>query len=215
MDVFPTLSVKRYERVRHEIKSGDILLCSGNSFFSNMIKQATNSTWSHVGFILRLDIIDRIMILESVESIGVRAVPLSSYVRDYNGSGEGYPGRLMIARHHDLKQENIIKLSKFATDLLGYPYSTDSIARIVARIGIGSFGFDQQDPMLPRREFICSEYAHVCFKSVGVHVDYNQMGFIAPADFARCKRVEALNYVEVEEKRLQQAKTTAIEKVTA
>lgn len=211
MKVFPTLSIKSYEELRHEIKSGDILLCSGNSFFSNMIKQATNSIWSHVAFILRLDVIDRIMVLESVESIGVRTVPLSSYVRDYNGTGKGYEGRLMLARHDDLHHSNINKLSKFATDLLGYPYATDEIAKIATRIGMGTFGFNQTEPMPTQREFICSEYAHICFKSVGAHVEYNQMGFIAPADFARCEKVRPLSYIETEEKEIVMIKEPLID----
>lgn len=201
MNVFPTLFIKSYEELRHEIRSGDILLCSGNSFFSNMIKQATNSVWSHVAFILRLDVIDRIMVLESVESIGVRTVPLSSYVRDYNGTGKGYPGKLMLARHQDLHHSNISKLSRFATDLLGYPYATDEIAKIATRIGMGSIGITQMETLQSQREFICSEYAHVCFKSVGAHVEYNQMGFISPADFARCEKVQPLSYIETEEKK--------------
>ena len=89
MEPFPAFEIKEYKNCRNDIKSGDILLCSGDSFFSNMIKQVTHSVWSHVAFILRVDIIDRIMVLESVESIGVRTVPLSSYVSDYNGTVKG------------------------------------------------------------------------------------------------------------------------------
>ncbi|EKD72752.1 MAG: hypothetical protein ACD_45C00597G0002 [uncultured bacterium] len=202
MDEFPNLPSKRYQQLRHEIKSGDILLCSGNATFSNMIKQATKSPWSHVAFILRLDFIDRIIVLESVESIGVRAVPLSSYVFDYNTTGKGYAGRLMLARHRDLKQENIVNLSKIAMDLLGYPYHTEEILRIAARIGMNTIGLNRlaQD-VLPQREFICSEYAHICFKSVGITIDYNSLGFIAPADFARCPHVDALSFVQTEEMR--------------
>ncbi|EKD53982.1 MAG: hypothetical protein ACD_60C00133G0002 [uncultured bacterium] len=196
MDDFPNLPVKRYEQIRNEIQSGDILLCSGNAVFSNLIKQATKSPWSHVAFILRLDLIDRIFVLESVESIGVRAVPLSSYVFDYNATGKGYEGRLMLARHRDLKPENMINLSKTATDLLGYPYHTEEIIRIAARISKHTLGLSDTVEEMPKREFICSEYAYVCFKSVGITIDYNPLGFIAPADFARCAKVDALSFIE-------------------
>ena len=69
MEAFPSLPNKHYRELRHEIRSGDILLCSGHSVFSTLIKKATGSIWSHIGFILRVDAIDRIMVLESVESI--------------------------------------------------------------------------------------------------------------------------------------------------
>lgn len=196
MDSFPNVPIKSYDELRNIIQSGDILLCSGSAFFSSLIQQATQSVWSHVAFILRVDQIDRIMILESVESIGVRAVPLSSYINNYNGTGQSYPGRILLARHRELKQENIINLSKYATDLLGYPYGTEEIARIAARIGMGSIGIPQTTVDQPQREFICSEYAYACFKSVGITIPYNPLGFIAPADFARCAEVFSICFFE-------------------
>jgi hypothetical protein len=198
MAEFPSLPNKRYKELRHEVRSGDLLLCSGNSVFSTLIKKATGSVWSHVGFILRIDSIDRIMVLESVESIGVRTIPLSSYVRDYNASGKGYPGRLMLARHQDVRQANIEKLSRSAVDLLGYPYGTEEIVKIAGRIGLHALGFTDEEQDQKRKEFICSEYAHDCFKSIGVDIPFNPMGFIAPADFVRCDRVKPLYYLETE-----------------
>ena len=90
MDANQKIPLKKYIELRESIRSGDILLCSGNSAISNMIKKATGSSWSHVAFILRLDYIDRILVLECVESIGVRAIPLRNYVCDYNGSGRAF-----------------------------------------------------------------------------------------------------------------------------
>lgn len=199
MDDFPDLPLKRYHQLRQEIKSGDILLCSGNAPFSNMIKSATHSIWSHVAFILRLDAIDRIMVLESVESIGVRVIPLSNYIWDYNGTRKGYPGRLMLARHRDVLPNNIVNLSKTATDLLGYPYHTEEIVRIAAKISMNLVGINHLTPDAPpTREFICSEYAYICFQSIGAEIDYNALGFISPADFARCSRVTALSFIQTE-----------------
>lgn len=198
MDTFPTLSTSSYNTIRSHICSGDILLCSGNAVFSKLIQEATQSVWSHVGFILRLDIIDRIFVLESVESIGVRAIPLSNYVCDYNGTGSGYEGRLMLARHQEVKQDNIPKLSRTAVDLLGFPYGKNEIASIAARIGMMSVGVPNPGAAHcdNERTFICSEYAHVCFESIGVTIPYNPQGFITPADFARDPKVKAISYIE-------------------
>jgi len=199
MEEFPPLPEKHYRELRDQIKSGDILLCSGSSVFSTLIQKATGSVWSHVAFILRLDAINRLMVLESVESIGVRVVPLSSYVSDYNATRKGYPGRLMIARHPDVKEENIVKLSTLAVDLLGFPYGKDEIIRIAARIGMHSVGLPNlKAGAEPQHEFICSEYAHNCFKSIGVNFDYNEVGFIAPADFARHPQVKPLFFLRTE-----------------
>lgn len=87
------VNTNNYDQIRDTIKTGDLLFASGNSLMSSMIKGATNSVWSHVAFIVRLEAIDRIMIMESVETVGVRTVALSNYVRNYNGSGQGYPGK--------------------------------------------------------------------------------------------------------------------------
>ncbi|MCE3268772.1 MAG: hypothetical protein K0R49_1024 [Burkholderiales bacterium] len=189
-DKFPEISVCNYVSVRNELRSGDILLASGSTVFSRLIQNATKSIWSHVGFILRLDAIDRIMVLESVESIGVRTVPLSSYVNNYNGTGSAYPGRLLIARHANFAKVDITKLSQVAVDLLGYPYSGEDIARIAARIGMANLGFHKDQPIIQgQNAFICSEYVYECYKSVGINVDYDEEGYIAPADYAKDKNI--------------------------
>lgn len=200
MEAFPAIASKHYNAIRDEIRSGDLLLCSGHSTFSTLIQKTTRSIWSHVGFILRVDPIDRIMVLESVESIGVRSIPLSNYAKDYNGTGKPYPGTIMIARHQDVNPHEITHLSQKAVDLLGYPYGTDEIIRIAARISLYSLDLpeprDETDK--PMHEYICSEYVHECFKSMGIHVNHNPMGFIAPADFARDTAIKPLFYLEPE-----------------
>lgn len=194
------LPLKQYKSLRHEIRSGDILLCSGSSVFSTLIQRATDSIWSHVAFILRVEAIDRVMVLESVESVGVRTIPLSNYVWDYNGTGKSYPGRLMLARHHDVKEENIPKLSRKAVDFLGYPYRQEEIVHIAARISMHHLGLPDACPDPDgKRAFICSEYAYTCFNSIGVHIDYNPMGFIAPADFARSPGLRPVCFIETEQ----------------
>jgi hypothetical protein len=97
------IPITHYSQIRSKIRSGDLLLCSGSSIFSKLIQNTTNSPWSHVAFVLRMQAIDRILVLESVESIGVRAVILSSYIQNYNGTDRGYPGKILIARHADVK----------------------------------------------------------------------------------------------------------------
>jgi uncharacterized protein YycO len=185
---YPSLAKKAYRDIRPQLQSGDVLLCSGSGMFSKMIQKATNSKWSHVGFIMRHDAIDRIMVLESVESIGVRTVPLSHYLKDYGGEGKPYPGRVYIARHQKFAEkvnpERLHKMTQFAVDLFGYPYDKDEIIRIAARVGMKLFGFHKND-IKRDREYICSEYAWECYNAVRVAIRYNKSGFIAPADFAR------------------------------
>ena len=68
--------------------------------FSRLIRWATKSPWSHVAIAYRLEAIDRVLVLECVEKIGVRAVPLSSFIsRTSEGNGIRYPGKILLARH--------------------------------------------------------------------------------------------------------------------
>ena len=200
MPVFPQLPIKQYTDIRNEIQSGDILLCSGSYMFSKLIQKATGSCWSHVAYVLRLDSIDRVMVLESIEGKGVRTIPLSEYVANFEGSGSGYQGRLALARHGEFSQkatsENLKRMSQFAVDRFAYPYDEEEIARITARI-VGSFlGFEKGDTKRDQ-EYICSEYVYECYRILGIEVSYDKRGFVAPADFARNDRVELLWELEV------------------
>ena len=183
-----------YDTVRSLIRSGDLLLAQGTGPMSKIIQYATGSEYSHVAFLLRLDALDRLMVLESVESIGIRATCLSGYVADYNGTGRPYPGRLVIARHCrvDLQAPEVLQqFSRTAVDLLGYPYDTQEIVEITARIVAAKLGMPPR-PVRENKTFICSEFAALCLRSIGVHVPYNRANFIAPGDFAACPDIEIL-----------------------
>lgn len=190
IDRFPSQPVRDYESFRKSVRSGDILLCSGSGVFSAMIQQATGSVWSHVGIILRLDSIDRVMLLESVEPIGVRTVRLSKYLEDYSNDGKPYPGGLAVIRHREFEKKTgkagLTELTQYAVDMFGYPYDKDEIAKIAARILASKVPFTkkQMKKIEPDREFICSEYAARCYEQTGIEVQWNQLGFIAPSDFA-------------------------------
>lgn len=190
---FPRVPCLNYEEARLQIRSGDILLCSGTSDFSQIIQGFTDSIWSHVGFILWNKEIDRLFVMESVEGIGVRMVPLSFYVSNYEGAEKSYPGRLLIARHEDFKRVHIRNLAKKAIDLIGYRYDGDEIARITLRIALSKIIKEKgENPVEHDSEYICSEYAYECFKSLGLYIHCDSRGFIAPVDFAKTKEVNAV-----------------------
>lgn len=191
VDKFPKDAVADYYKdVRKTLQNGDILICSGSGVFSSMIQQATESVWSHVAFVLRLDSIDRVMLLESVEPIGVRTVRLSKYLEDYGNDGKAYPGGLAIIRNKNFAAkvgaQKLAQLAQYAVDQFGYPYDKDDIAKIAARILASKIPFTKKQlkKIEPDREFICSEYVARCYEHVGLDVQWNQLGFVAPSDFA-------------------------------
>lgn len=200
MAKFPRLPVVQYSDVRDQIEHGDILLCSGDYMFSKLIQKATDSCWSHVAFVLKLTDIDRVMVLESIEGKGVRTVALSEYVRNFEGTGYGYNGRVAVARHADFSSkatpENLKDMSQFAVDRFAYPYDEEEIARITARIVGSALGFKKSE-IERDEEYICSEYVFECYKRIGINIPYDKRGFVAPADFARSEKVSVLWELEV------------------
>lgn len=189
-DKFPQDAVSDYDKTRKNLQNGDVLICSGTGVFSSMIQQATGSIWSHVAFVLRLESIDRIMLLESVEPIGVRTVRLSKYLEDYGNDGKPYPGGMAIIRNkkfaNTVGQKKLTELAQYAVDQFGYPYDKDEIAKIAARILASKVPFKKRQlkKIEPDREFICSEYVARCYEQVGLDIQWNQLGFVAPSDFA-------------------------------
>lgn len=186
------------------LKTGDLLLCSGTGFFARMIQAATESEWSHVGVLIRVEAIERVMVLESLEPVGVRCVPLEKYLEDYDGRGNPYPGRICIGRHSEFgtkaTPEALRNFARFGVDQLGYPYDTQMIAKIAARIMISRAVLNPDRRDLESRwsqrglerdkDYICSELAWECYQSLGLDVTHDPRTFIAPADFANDERVD-------------------------
>lgn len=169
------LPVLPYADLRTKLKSGDILFASGDYLVSRAIQKVTGSPWSHVGIVFRLDAIDRILLLESVEDMGVRFAPLSKYLDDYE-DGKPYRGRVALARCRDVDVDTVAGISIFGIDQLTRPYDKDEIARILARIALG-LGKQEKD-----REYICSELVFECFSHAGKEFAYNAKVFISPED---------------------------------
>jgi hypothetical protein len=186
---FPSSPALPYDNaLRARLQTGDVLLCSGSGVFSELIQQATDSLWSHVALIVRLDGIDRLLVFESVETWGVRAVPLSRYLTHIE-QGRPYPGGLVVVRHRTFASSSsahsIQRMLQFAVDQFGNAYNRQAIVRIAARI----LGNSLQAPAALRKEtslkeFICSEYVAACFAQVGVVLTAGDRGYVTPADFA-------------------------------
>ncbi|MBV9510415.1 MAG: hypothetical protein JO303_09060, partial [Caulobacteraceae bacterium] len=92
-----------YSQVRERLRDGDIVLCQGRDPFSKLIQWSTGSPWSHVGMVFRVDSLDQVIIVESVEKIGVRAVALEDFLSRDSAGAHPYPGKILFVRHQELK----------------------------------------------------------------------------------------------------------------
>jgi hypothetical protein len=193
--VFTDMPPGSYDAARPLIRNGDIALFAGQEGMSQLIEHATNSPFCHVGFIWRMDDIDRIMLLESVEVVGVRMVPLSGKI---NGglSGKPYNGKMLVARHDDFPAPGPAfnaafgAMIKVAVDRLGCPYNAEEIGLIAANIAAGIAHIQLPDFLKPTNAYICSEYADICYRALGIQIARARPDFIAPADFANDPKVK-------------------------
>jgi hypothetical protein len=175
----------RYADVRSKLKSGDLLFTAGDYLISQLIRKFTASPWSHVGIIFRVDAIDRVLLLESVEDVGVRFAPLSKYLSNYAG-GQPYQGRAVVARCDGLTQAALEKLAAFGTDQLTRSYDREELVNIMARIALGKAKSRRDEA------YICSELVYECFARAGKRFKYDRRGFISPENIWRDERLTLL-----------------------
>jgi Permuted papain-like amidase enzyme, YaeF/YiiX, C92 family len=174
-----SLPTKNYDAVRDELRSGDLVFCSGSYLFSGLIQRFTKSVWSHVGIVYRDEALGRVFILESETGIGVRLVPVSKYLRDYHGRRKPYRGQIVVGRvQPGLTPDQIRRGVSFGMDLLTKPYDNHEILRIALRIAL-KISRGTRD-----RKYICSELVDECFRAAGVRFTRPD-NYISPQDIWR------------------------------
>jgi hypothetical protein len=202
-DILTTMKAEPLEAVARRIRDGDILLCSCDEPFSKLIRWATKSPWSHIALAYRWQGVGRVMVFEAVQKIGVRTVPLSSFISRGATGKKPFPGKILLARHADYADKGgghgsaaMKRLADFAVDRFGDPFAPGEILKIGLRVALGRLHRTMPKMMGPDDEFICSEYVAKCYEAVGITIDWDGRGFIAPADFANDPKVRAIAQIE-------------------
>ena len=198
-DVLTRLKPEPLDAIKGRIRDGDILLCSGNDAFSKLIGWSTKSPWTHIALAYRWPALGRIMVFESVQKIGVRTVPLATFISQSSTGQKPYPGKIILARHDDYGGDSgkygpaaMKRLADFAVDRFGDPFAAGEIVKIGLRIIAGKLEREMPKALIPRDELICSEYVAKCFEAVGIKVPWDGLGFIAPSDFANDPKTRAI-----------------------
>ncbi len=202
-DVLKTFPPRPYDEVRHLVRDGDIMLCQGRDPFSKLIRWSTKSPWSHIAIAFRIDSLDRVVVVEAVEKIGVRCVALSEFVsRDSEGTSP-YPGKIFLTRHTglsgDVSDPGVRALAKFAFDHLGCKFAPGEITKIGLRIATARLFGERHTPkmLIPDDEFICSEFVGKAYEQAKLKIPWDGLGFLAPADFANDPALQPLAQVDV------------------
>jgi len=193
---FEALKPIPYAKARRKLRTGDIMLFSTKGGFSSVIEHFTDSLWSHSAIIWRAPEIKRILLMESVENVGVRAIALSNRINGSAADPKPYGGQLLVVRHkafpHPAPAAKVAAMTRFAIDRLGYPYSGEEVAKIGLRIAAGLAGHDLPGELEPHNAYVCSEYVAKCYDAVGIDLAPDKEGFMAPADIADDPEIEAV-----------------------
>lgn len=179
-----------YEDLRGNIADGDVLLFRSKGTVASVIRWATRSTYSHAAMAAWYK--DRLMVLESRELRGCRAVPLSAAL---------VAGEILVLRTRGGFTMNRTLAIDEAVARLGGPYGWASILRIalsklplalLRRIPVlgrviprgPTWSEDDETPSGPR--MICSEYVARCYRAGGVDLVPNLADRdTTPGDIAR------------------------------
>ena len=184
--ILKEIPVIHYEKIREYLKTGDIFFSSGSYTFSGIIQKLTKSTWSHVAVIYKDEELGRVMVLEAEPRIGIRLIPLSKYLHDYQGTKRPYKGQVALARLNiAVEKENFNKGISFGLDELTRPYDNYEIVRIMIRI---LFHISRRER---NRNYICSELVRDMLAKAGVIIQY-QNTYISPNNIWEDKRVNLM-----------------------
>ncbi|MBK8701680.1 MAG: hypothetical protein IPN29_19835 [Saprospiraceae bacterium] len=165
-----------YEKIRDYLKTGQVVFCSGSYLFSGIIQRLTKSVWSHVAIIYKDEDLGRVLMLEAEPFVGIRLIPISKYLRDYQGKRRSYKGQMVVANFTvDLEQEDWKNIISFGLDELTRPYDNWEILRIMIRI-LFKIGKREKN-----RNYICSELVRDCFKKGG-YVFQMKDSYISPQE---------------------------------
>jgi hypothetical protein len=178
------LPIMPYDKIRGFLKTGDIFFSSGSYLFSGVIQNLTKSVWSHVAVIYKDEELNRVMLLEAEPYIGIRLIPLSKYLHDYNGKKRPYKGQIAIAKLKDpLPKENLNRGISFGLDELTRPYDNFEIARIMVRILLRISKREKN------RAYICSELVRDMYAKAGMVIQYYDT-YISPQQIYKDPRIE-------------------------
>lgn len=169
------------------LREGDAILFHGTDFISRGIETFTNSPFSHTGlatYDMRTSAWD---IIEATPP-EVRETPIAWYLTNYQGSGQPYPGMIVVVRWSGITPDQQSTITKFALlqRSLGYDTALDAdIAEyLVARIPM---------PEENGKQWICSELVQASYAKAGLAIRPSEDGVICvPNDIWTTPAFEAV-----------------------
>lgn len=161
----------QYSDVRSDLATGDLVLFSGASVFSGVIKWALSAKWSHVGVVVRTPAFPgRVMLWEATTlsdladaetgraAAGVQLVPLSERLARYAGEFKLRALRPAVTP----EMEGALEARRRA--LAGRPYE-ESKLELLRAVWDGRFGAARRERL---HSLFCSELVAEAYQAMGL-----------------------------------------------
>eukprot|EP00828_Plagiopyla_frontata_P043350 TRINITY_DN6731_c0_g1_i1.p1 TRINITY_DN6731_c0_g1~~TRINITY_DN6731_c0_g1_i1.p1 ORF type:complete len:268 (-),score=39.93 TRINITY_DN6731_c0_g1_i1:177-980(-) len=188
LTVYPILKIKRFWRenmmtlptFNDRVETLDIILYRGSQFGQKALRTMTNSSYDHVGFLVKQDN-GRILLIESTTDQGVGYTYWDFFVEM-----EWYKCyEKIVYRHLDVerKPQMIAAVEKFLKNVLHNNYSI-SLKKLMQKQSV----IQQQDQQAQKdktREFFCSELVASAYKRAGLLPQDKSAMQYWPGDFAQ------------------------------
>jgi Permuted papain-like amidase enzyme, YaeF/YiiX, C92 family len=194
-------SMPTYNDIRSQLKTGDIILFSGKSAVSNIIKLFSGGKWSHVGMVVVMEEFEGMVLLWESTTLsnipdietqaptkGVQLVPLSQRVATYEGE-------VTLRQLNKVISDAMYKkLAEVRKDLSRKPYERSQLELLKAAYdGIGGAGSGEDLSSL-----FCSELVAEAYQAMGILPDYPAglpSNEYTPIDFSDRRQLKLLkNY---------------------
>lgn len=188
----------RYQDLRSQLKTGDILLFSGKGGISDGIKFFTLSKWSHIGMVYKMeDKLDPNSSLFCWESTtlsnipdaetqrltkGVQRVELSERLERCFASSYEISVRQLST---PLTNPMVLALNNFRHEVSGRPYEKNKIELLKAAYD-GIFGENKED----LSSLFCSELVAEAFQRMGLLTAKEPSNEYTPKDFSQEKNLQ-------------------------
>ena len=172
---------RKYQQLRDQMKTGDLLLFQGNRLLSGVIERLSDSPYSHVAIVARWH---RRVVAFQADLRGVEVLPASTMVCRYSGKVDWW------SLKPDLRETvfNEDELFNTALTLLGVKYGYWRLIGLGLRILLGRT-LNPKDAHATPDSLFCSEFVSRCYRNAtGGVLDVNQIAndsSTSPSDFAR------------------------------
>lgn len=194
-------TVKKYDDIRNDIKTGDIVLFSGKMNVSRVIQLATMSKWSHVGVALWNNALG-LLIWESARvsrvrdaidgkiKSGTQVVSMRQRIEDYFSRGGEVAVRHVLypdGGDGDAEEaERRVTLERLRKQFRNRPYGQDILELALAAYD-GLFGENEED----LSSLFCSELVAEAYQAFGLLSPSKPSNEYTPADFGRLTDLRA------------------------